>query len=164
MKYVVCVSVIFFVCYLSCKEVVDKTPILQSRIDSLELKLAESYKPGLGEFMSGIQVHHAKLWFAGLHENWKLADFEINEIIEALDDIKQFCKDRPEVISLNLIDQSIDSMSLAIQQKNIKQFKNNFTLLTNTCNQCHQVTNHEFNVIKIPDNPPFSNQDFKTKQ
>ncbi|MEP7321220.1 MAG: hypothetical protein ABI761_04850 [Saprospiraceae bacterium] len=149
---------------MSCKEAVDKTPILQSRIDSLELKISESYKPGLGEFMSGIQIHHAKLWFAGLHENWKLADFEINEIIEALDDIKQFCKDRPEVASLNLIDQSIDSMSNAIQHKDLKQFKNNFTLLTNTCNRCHQVTDHEFNVIKIPDIPPFSNQDFKTKQ
>ena len=37
--------------------------------------------------MSGIQVHHEKLWFAGTAKNWRLADFEIHEIMEAVDDI-----------------------------------------------------------------------------
>jgi hypothetical protein len=164
MKYLALFSIILFVWLGGCKETADKTSMLQSRIDSLQQILANPYKPGLGEFMTGIQIHHAKLWFAGQHENWKLADFEINEIIEAMDDIKQYCKDRPELSSLSMIDQPIDSMRFAIQQKDLKQFKNNFTLLTHTCNQCHQATQHEFNVIKIPDNPPFSNQDFKAKQ
>ena len=35
--------------------------------------------PGFEEFMSNIQAHHAKLWFAGQNHNWKLADFEIHE-------------------------------------------------------------------------------------
>ena len=62
--------------------------ILQGRIDSLQHKLDDVYKPGLGEFMSGIQVHHAKLWFAGSAGNWKLADFEIGEITEALEAVR----------------------------------------------------------------------------
>jgi hypothetical protein len=134
---------------------------LQNRIDSLEKKLANTYKPGLGEFMSGIQVHHAKLWFAGQNQNWELADFELHEIMEALDDIKAYNADRPEIKSLTMIYPPLDSLNKSVQQKNSVSFKSNFVLLTTTCNNCHRDTNHGFNVIKIPDTPPFSNQDFK---
>jgi hypothetical protein len=129
----------------------------------LQQKLENTYKPGLGEFMSGIQVHHAKLWFAGQERNWKLAGFEIGEIKETLEDIKQYNTDRPELKSLPMIEPALDSITNAIQQKNPELFRSSFVLLTNTCNNCHRATKHEFNVIKIPDNPPFSNQDFKVK-
>jgi hypothetical protein len=127
----------------------------------LELKLADTYKPGLGEFMSSIQVHQSKLWFAGQNKNWQLADFEINEIKESLDAIKKYCRDRPETNSIEMIDPPVDSISNAIQQKNAALFNKSFVLLTATCNNCHKATNHGFNIIKIPDNPPFSNQVFK---
>ena len=137
--------------------------ILQGRIDSLQRRLDDAYKPGLGEFMSGIQVHHAKLWFAGNAGNWKLADFEIGEIKETLDDIEKYCTDRPEVSSLPMIRPPVDSVSAAIRSGNLPAFRNAFLLLTTFCNNCHRVTKHEFNVIKVPDTPPFTNQVF-TKQ
>lgn len=120
-----------------------------------------TYKPGLGEFMTSIQIHHAKLWFAGINENWELADFEIHEIKEIMGDISTFNSERDEVKSINIIHPPIDSVSAAIQQKSIGSFKSAFTLLTNTCNDCHKDTEHGFNVVKIPDQPPFSNQEFK---
>ncbi|HVX51453.1 MAG TPA: hypothetical protein VHB48_14915, partial [Chitinophagaceae bacterium] len=46
---------------------------LLAKIDSLQKQLDSAYKPGLGEFMGGIQMHHAKLYFAGQSGNWKLA-------------------------------------------------------------------------------------------
>lgn len=134
---------------------------LDNKIDSLEKKVADAYKPGLGEFMSGIQVHHAKLWFAGTNENWDLADFEIHEIMESIDDIKKYETDRPEVKSIPMIEPALDSVSTAIQQRNSTQFKNSFVLLTNTCNNCHKAVNYSFNNVKIPDSPPFSNQVFQ---
>jgi hypothetical protein len=145
----------------ACNRSSTNNRILQARIDSLEKELADTYKPGFGEFMSAIQVHHAKLWFAGQNQNWKLADFEITEIIESLSGIKKYCTDRSESKVISMIDQPIDSVSNAIQIKSLAQFKNSYIILTNACNRCHQATNHEFNVITIPGNPPFSNQDFK---
>jgi hypothetical protein len=136
---------------------------LQAQVDSLQRKLDDVYKPGLGEFMSGIQVHHAKLWFAGTAQNWKLADFEVGEIRETLDDIEQYCTDRPEVTSLPMIRPAVDSVGAAVTAGNLPAFKSAFLLLTNTCNNCHRATKHEFNVIKVPDTPPFTNQVF-TKQ
>ena len=53
-------------------------------IDSLEKRIQrlekEKYKPGLGELMAVIQMHHAKLWYAGINNNWKLSAFEVDEI------------------------------------------------------------------------------------
>ena len=94
---------LIMVLLVSCSQG-DNTDKLQSQVDSLQKKLNATYKPGLGEFMLGIQEHHAKLWFAGINKNWELADFEVHEIGETLGDIKQYCTDRPEVKSIGIID------------------------------------------------------------
>jgi hypothetical protein len=70
---------------LSCHPSTDQLQTMQSQIDSLEHKLNTAYRSGLGEFMNGIQMHHAKLWFAGTNQNWPLAAFEVNEIKEGLE-------------------------------------------------------------------------------
>ena len=146
---------------LSCNSNNQNIQNLQSQVNLLQAKVDSAYKPGFGEFMSGIQVHHEKLWFAGINQNWALADFEIGEIKETLEDIKKYCTDRPESASLSMIDQPLENVNNAIGQKNPETFKSNFTILTATCNSCHQKTNHAFNVIKTPETPPFSNQEFK---
>ena len=151
-------AVIFCLMLLSCNQHANNN--LQTKIDSLQSVIDKSYKPGLGEFMSNIQVHHAKLWFAGQNRNWQLADFEINEIKEALQGIKDYCSDRPEVRSIGLIEPAIDSVSASIGKEDPVLFKDAFIQLTNSCNNCHKQTAHGFNVIQIPDTPPFSNQKF----
>lgn len=133
---------------------------LETKIDSLQKIIDHGYKPGLGEFMTGIQLHHEKLWFAGKNKNWELADFEMNEIKETLTDIYDYCSDRPETHFLPMINPVLDSVGRSIQQKNSISFQKNYITLTNTCNSCHQTTRHGFNVIKIPDTSPFSDQDF----
>ena len=143
----------------SCQS--DNTKQLQARIDSLQQKLNNTYKPGLGEFMLGIQEHHAKLWFAGINKNWPLADFEVHEIGETIDDIRQYCTDRPEVKNIGMIDPGIASIKKAIQQKDQELFKKGFAELTGNCNACHKDNNHGFNVIIIPTGLPVQNQNFK---
>jgi len=145
----------------ACNQQSSQASQTQSKIDSLQKQLAKAYKPGLGEFMTGIQLHHAKLWFAGQNQNWPLADFEIHQIQEALDDIDEFCKDRPEVKSIGIIRPAIDSVTNSIRQRSLPSFQNSFSVLTNTCNNCHKATDHGFNVVIIPSSPPVSNQDFR---
>lgn len=155
---------IFFLSLLllqSCSNINSENASLSKRVDSLEKKLATTYKPGFGEFMSGIQVHHEKLWFAGTNENWDLADFEIHEIVESLDDIKMYQSERPETKSLAMLNPALDSMNLAIKNKNEEEFKRGFVFLTNACNNCHKEVNYSFNEIRIPTTPPFSNQTFQ---
>jgi hypothetical protein len=159
-SYIILLLSIFLIS-LSCNQADSRIISMQIHLDSLQLKLNKSYKPGLGEFMLNIQVHHAKLWFAGQSGNWSLADFEAKEIQESIEDIRNYCSDREEVTSIPMLNPSLDTIGNAIKRRNISEFKTGFILLTKTCNTCHQITKHPFNVIQIPASPPFSNQDFK---
>ena len=159
MKNLFFLSGIVLIC--ACNDQSGDNTKLQAKIDSLQAKLNNTYKPGLGEFMTGIQEHHAKLWFAGTNKNWKLADFEVHEIGETLDDIKKYCTDRPEVKSIGIIDPAISNINTAIQKKDLASFKSGFVTLTNNCNSCHKDNQHGFNIITIPSAPPVTNQDFR---
>ena len=158
------IVIAFFMAILGCNRQNDKIQILQNRIDSLENRLADTYKPGFGEFMSSIQAHHSKLWFAGENQNWKLADFEIHEIMEAIADIQKYETDRKESKLVAMLMPVLDSVNSAIEQKNPASFRRSFKSLTNTCNNCHHAVDFEFNVVKIPDTQPFSNQNFKLNE
>ncbi|HEX5171135.1 MAG TPA: hypothetical protein VFW11_18290 [Cyclobacteriaceae bacterium] len=158
-------SILLFSLILAgCVQNSSNEQLLQTRVDSLEHKLADTYVPGFGEFMSGIQIHHNKLWFAGQNENWKLADFEIHEIEEAVDDLKKYETEREESKFISMINPILDSVKLSIEQESLLHFRKSYELLTATCNNCHRKTHFEFNVVKIPDTPPFSNQDFKLRE
>jgi len=128
-----------------------------------ENPLVQSYKPGLGEFMSGIQTHHAKLWYAGINENWKLSEYELDEIREMFQAAEEFESERSEVKNIPMIYEVLDSVTTAVKEQDAAQFKNSFHSLTNTCNSCHRKVNFEFNVITIPTAPPVTNQDFKAE-
>jgi hypothetical protein len=151
----------FALIHLSCTGENDKTKSLEVRVDSLQQKLKNSYVPGFGEIMGNIQVHHAKLWFAGKNQNWALSNYEIGEIRESLDNIKKYETEREESKLTPMIFPALDSVSSAITNKNVNKFDKAFRILTNTCNACHIAAKHEFNVITIPQNPPSTNQLFK---
>jgi hypothetical protein len=145
----------------ACNNSSNETIQLQHRIDSLQKKIDDTYKPGLGEFMSNIQIHHAKLWFAGKNNNWKLADFEIHEIMETVENIQHYAADREEVKELPMLKPALDSVSNAIKKEDKNLFIKDFIILTNTCNDCHRAVHYEFNRVTIPDTAPNSNQEFK---
>jgi hypothetical protein len=111
--------------------------------------------------MSIIQVHHAKLWFAGQNQNWELADFEMHEIAETIDAIKEYQTEREESKKVDMLKPSLDAVKDAIDKKNPSLFNSSYLLLTSSCNNCHKAVNFGFNVVKVPDTPPFSNQAFK---
>jgi hypothetical protein len=134
-----------------------KAAQLQMQIDSAKTDLT----PGLGEFMNTVQLHHAKLWFAGTNKNWKLANYEIGELRETFEQAKKVETTRPEVKSIPIIYPPLDSLQNSINRKDLAAFKKNFHFLTNTCNTCHTDNHFEFNVIKIPSAPPVTNQEFK---
>jgi len=155
------IFIFFIACLTSCNQSNNSSAALQSRIDSLEKKLANTYKPGFGEFMSSIQVHHAKLWFAGKEQNWELADFEMHEIGEAIDAIKEYQTEREESKKVDMLKPALEAVNDAIQKKDVTLFNSSYLLLTNTCNNCHKAVNFSFNIVKVPETPPYSNQAFK---
>jgi len=157
-------AILVFSMLSACNPKADRLASLEQQMDNLSKRIDSAYSPGLGEFMVSIQLHHAKLWFAGKNGNWELAKFEVGEIQEDLNNIQHYNKDRPEIKELAMISSPMDSISKAITNQNAAAFHRGFIFLTSTCNNCHQVTKHGFNKIKIPDTPPVTNQVFDNPQ
>jgi hypothetical protein len=68
----------------------DLKTIVASLRDSLkdvqqQLDQLKQQAPGLGEYMSTIQLHAAKLWFEVGAANWDLALYELDEMSETMD-------------------------------------------------------------------------------
>ena len=160
MKYVFFLF-FFLVVLVSCEQSAKQAIVQKSGSDSSEKKIPQGYKPGLGEFMLGVQTHHVKLWFAGNAENWDLAKFEMDETREIFDDVKLYCSDRKELKYLPIIEPGLDSVEHAISKKNLPDFKSAYIFMTGQCNSCHRSADHGFNVIVVPDKSPFPDQDFK---
>jgi hypothetical protein len=145
---------------ISCNN--NKTENMLKDIDSLKSETKNSYKPGLGEFMLTAQMHHAKLWFAGINENWPLASFETGEIKETFNNAVKYLPERIETKDIPMIYPALDSIQASINKKDLKKFTDDFKVLTETCNDCHKAVHFQFNVIKVPTSEPVSNEEFKS--
>src|ERR1700712_1774799 len=136
---------------IGCGQSGDENAHLQARIDSLQNKLDSIYTPGTGAFMNTIvQPHHLKLWFAGQNKNWALAEYERQELMGGFEKIQKYHKNKPEATAIAMIFPAMNAVEKAIRDKDAKAFKDNFAVLTNTCNTCHKALKYEFNVIKVP--------------
>ena len=142
-----------------------ESEVMKTEIASLRSEIEDS-RPGLGEIMSVIQQHHAKLYYAGREENWGLASYELDEIKEGLEDAsKAHHEFKESIISLKelvpaMTNAGIAKLSEAIVRKNKIEFTKQFQGLTVSCNSCHQAAEHPFIVIQIPTQPEFKNQKF----
>ncbi|MGD0966056.1 MAG: hypothetical protein ABSA57_19400 [Candidatus Acidiferrales bacterium] len=141
----------------------NSTAALEAEITQLKAAM-DDLKPGLGEIMGVIQQHHAKLYYAGTKSNWPLADYELGEIQEGLQDAVQFnptFKGAP-VASLvpALTKGSLQKVHDAIDKKNKKAFLEAYNSLSTSCSNCHKAANHPFVQIQVPSDAQFSDQKF----
>jgi hypothetical protein len=122
------------------------------------------YVPGLGEFMGGIQLRHAKLWFAGQAQNWPLASYELDEILEAFDDIAIYQPQIDNKPAKQLIDTTVgkplERLKSSISSKDAAGFVTAFDSLSQACSACHASAHHDFIVIQRPESIPLTNQRF----
>lgn len=124
---------------------------------------AEYFQPGIGFFMSRIQVFHEKLGLSGEHENWDLANFYIHELEETVEELEMAKKGRDELKLLFTLTQQIELIEKAVDNKDFVAFKDSYLQLTSTCNSCHVAAGYDYIVIKEPTENNFSNQDFSKK-
>lgn len=111
----------------------------------------------IGVNMLRIQIHHSKLYFAGMNGNWDLAYHENHEMEETFEQLDE--TDDHEIEDyIKMIYPSLENLESAIESKNKEQFIKYFEKLNVTCNSCHIATNHPFIKIKNPDTAPFTNQ------
>ena len=122
------------------------------------------YEPGLGDQMHSLQLRHAKLWFAGTHENWDLAAFELHEIGESLDRVARWNGDAEDIAMAPALKAFMQdgryALDQSIRRQNTTEFAAAFDRLTDGCNGCHRAARHGFIVIRRPVGDPVGNQEW----
>ena len=129
---------------------------------------AKPYEPGLVEFMMHVQSHHAKLWLAGNARNWDLADYQVDELKELLEDIAKRIPVYKDVPVGKMIEATamapIGDVEAAIKARDGKAFASAFDKLTAACNSCHEASNSGFIVVQRPTTSPFPSQSFAPRK
>jgi hypothetical protein len=125
----------------------------------------ESAEIELGVVMGHIQRYTDKLYFAGLHQNWPLANFYLHELEETTESIigANVVDDGINVSDLmkTMLEPKIEALEAKVKAKDAAGFKADYQLLVNTCNACHAASQHPFIQIIVPEEPTYKNQQFK---
>ena len=148
----------------SCSQQQNQNANLELKVAALEKTIVD-LKPGLGDIMGIIQQHHAKLYYAGVKANWPLANYELGEIQESLEDAVKFYPKFKEVpvplteLIPTMTKASLAQVRAAIEQKDKKPFVLAYGALSKSCSNCHVAANPPFVKIKAPTEAMFSDQE-----
>jgi len=141
-------------------------PVCDTRAQNADA--SKGYAPGLNEIMIMTQIRHAKLWLAGDVGNWDLADYEIDELKEGLEDVVKYFPSYKDIPVGQMIEATImapiGEVESAIKARDRAQFIAAYDKLTAACNTCHQSANRPFIVIQRPTASEFPNQSFAPKR
>jgi hypothetical protein len=137
----------------------DSLAMLQLTVDSLKAQI-----PGLGEYMTTIQLHTAKLWFAAEASNWKLAKYELDELAETMEAAELLHARRNNIdISLFLRGVRIAQVPLleqSLERKSVPAFRDAYRQTLVACNACHRPAGYDFIRIVTPSREPVTNQEW----
>ncbi len=127
-----------------------------------ELATAKELAPGLGEYMTTIQLHAGKLWFAAKAANWQLAQYEFDELKETMEAAKALNAEKNGVKISNVLDSvlqtQVTQLAASIKRKSSAEFQKSYDETLSACNGCHTEAGYKFIHIVRPSAPPITNQ------
>jgi hypothetical protein len=131
-----------------------------------DLASAKAAALGLGEYMTTIQLHSGKLWFAAKASNWELANYELDELKETMEAAKALNAEKNGVKISGVLDSVLQTqvaqLAESIKRKSPKEFQNLYDETLSACNGCHTEAGYKFIHIVRPSAPPVSNQKWET--
>ena len=134
---------------------------------TVQVPAPKPWQPGLGEFMQGIQHHHAALYYAGQAANWELASFELKEIEEGFEDARTYTPEHEGVNVKELLETlappATKGLHTSIEKADKRLFGESFLVLTTACNACHASAKVPFIDIVEPTAVPTVNQRYAKK-
>ena len=126
---------------------------------------AKDLAPGLGEYMTTIQLHAGKLWFAAKASNWDLAQYELDELKETMEAAKGLNAEKNGVKISGVLDSVLQTqvaqLDKSIKGKNQVEFQRSYDETLSACNGCHTEAGFKFIHIIRPSAPPVTNQQWE---
>ena len=127
-----------------------------------ELATAKESVPGLGEYMTTIQLHAGKLWFAAKASNWDLAEYELDELKETMEAAKTLNAEKNGVKISSVLDSVLQTqvaeLDKSIKSRSQTEFRKSYDETLSACNGCHTEAGYKFIHIVRPSVPPVTNQ------
>jgi Skp family chaperone for outer membrane proteins len=127
-----------------------------------DLATAKDLAPGLGEYMTTIQLHAGKLWFAAKASNWDLAQYELDELKETMEAAKGLNAEKNGVKISSVLDSVLQTqvaeLDKSIKRKSAAEFQKSYDETLSACNGCHTEAGYKFIHIVRPSAPPVTNQ------
>ena len=124
----------------------------------------ERYVPPLNLLMVATQLNHFKLWYAGVVQNWPLANYELAQIRTSIDRASTLYPNNVKS-NMTMMTPAADEVENAIKAKDSVKFSKAYTKLTVECNACHEATGFGFIKMRDPtlspiETSPFSDESF----
>src|SRR5262247_1689473 len=127
-----------------------------------DIATAKETAPGLGEYMTTIQLHAGKLWFAAKASNWELAEYELDELKETMEAAKALNAEKNGVKISGVLDSvlqtQVSRLADSIKRKSQVDFQTSYDATLSACNGCHTEAGYRFIHIVRPAAAPVSNQ------
>ena len=109
----------------------------------------ERHLGGFGAAMWEVGYRYTALYWAGEDENWLYADYQLDEMEEALEHGFERRPARVES-AVTFMENALPRMIEAAQAKNSDRFHEAFQNFTVQCNMCHALEEVAFIAIKEP--------------
>jgi hypothetical protein len=127
-----------------------------------DIATTKDLAPGLGEYMTTIQLHAGKLWFAAKASNWELAQYELDELKETMEAAKALNAEKNGVKISGVLDSVLQTqvveLDKSIKSKSQTEFQKSYDETLSACNGCHTEASYKFIHIVRPTAPPVPNQ------
>lgn len=116
---------------------------LQGTPDEKADKLAE-IQPGLGTVMLEYSFRFGTLYYAAQGGNWKLADYQMKEMLE-IQEVGETTRPARAKPLKDFEEKFLNPLEAAIKAANLKDFNAKFAAAQTGCNECH--TDQKFGFI-----------------
>lgn len=152
--------------YISIAELNSSIEDKRSETVQTSMEKSEEDEEGyeVAKAMGYLQKYSHKLYLAGSNENWELSEFYAHEIEETVEEIEEakIVDDGYDISALvgTMTNPAFEKVEKSIHDQDASAFADSYKLLVQSCNACHQTTEHEFIKIEVPSNGAVFNQNF----
>lgn len=129
---------------------------MQREIEQLKRQIKQ-LQPDITEAMLGLQIRHARLWFAGEAGDWELAAFQVHGLQDGLDGIVDTYPEHAALQPERLGDilpammgAPMKTLRAVVDNKNKAEFERAFDGVSAACTGCHTVAGFTFLQIHRP--------------
>ena len=104
---------------------------------------------GFSVAMREVGYRYNEMYFAGIEENWRLADYHLSKLVAAIEQGETRRPRRSEDAEA-FLDYAVPPMIEAIESRDVDRFVDEFTFFAERCNDCHIDQRVPFIEITLP--------------